>query len=263
MALIGNYSVLNKLLAQFTNGTSTAGAYAAVTPSNYQKSGMFVNRFGSFDQTGTYPIGYRPPYGFRLALRDGGMASSTQANAALSTTGNLAGGRNLEASSSFTLTVTDAQLDQIVSAVANGTLSFAKLNAILAGAANAGASGTLTFTATSALAGAKFSVTASASGSLSGAGSVLTAIGHMEAEGGGATPLSPEGLAASLLDNEDIETNYSLRESLRLILSSLAGKVSGAGTSTITIRDVNDTVNRIVATVDSNGNRTAVTKDVT
>jgi hypothetical protein len=43
--------------------------------------------------------------------------------------------------------------------------------------------------------------------------------------------------------------------------AALAGKVSGATTSTVTIRDVNDTRNRIVATVDGNGNRTALTLD--
>ena len=53
-----------------------------------------------------------------------------------------------------------------------------------------------------------------------------------------------------------------MRESLRLILSALVGKLSGAPGTTITIRDINDQIDRIVATVDSNGNRTAVTKDV-
>jgi hypothetical protein len=92
---------------------------------------------------------------------------------------------------------------------------------------------------------------------------LLTAIAFMEASAGGATPLSPEGLAQSLLDDEDIETSFSMRESLRLILSALVGKVSGAAGTTVTIRDVNDTVSRIVATVDASGNRSAVTKDVT
>lgn len=71
-------------------------------------------------------------------------------------------------------------------------------------------------------------------------------------------------IADALLDRSNgIETSYTPRQALRLILAALAGKLSGAATSTVTIRDVGDTTDRIVATVDSSGNRTAVTKDVT
>ena len=38
-----------------------------------------------------------------------------------------------------------------------------------------------------------------------------------------------------------------------------AGKGSGADSSTITFRDLNDSLNRIVATVDADGNRSALT----
>lgn len=58
-----------------------------------------------------------------------------------------------------------------------------------------------------------------------------------------------------------IETGYTLKQSMRLMLSALAGKLSGAATTTVTIRDATDNKNRIVATVDSSGNRTAVTHD--
>ncbi len=78
----------------------------------------------------------------------------------------------------------------------------------------------------------------------------------------GAAP-SANAIAAAILDLTDgIETGYTLRQALRLILAAEAGKVSGAGGTTVTIRDVTDSKNRIVATVDANGNRTAVTKDV-
>jgi hypothetical protein len=83
--------------------------------------------------------------------------------------------------------------------------------------------------------------------------------GLIQVDTGGGAVLT----ANEILDNQDIETGISFRQSLRLVLSALAGKVSGAGTTTISIRDLNDTVDRIVATVDTNGNRTAITKDVT
>jgi hypothetical protein len=61
-----------------------------------------------------------------------------------------------------------------------------------------------------------------------------------------------------------IEPGLTLREALRLVAAATAGKLSGAGTSTETIRNaVGDSKNRIVATVDSSGNRTAITYDLT
>lgn len=59
-----------------------------------------------------------------------------------------------------------------------------------------------------------------------------------------------------------IETGYTAIQTLRLILSSTAAKLSGAATTTVVIRDINDTKNRITATVDSDGNRTNITTDV-
>ena len=56
---------------------------------------------------------------------------------------------------------------------------------------------------------------------------------------------------------------YDLEEMMRLIFSSCCAKVSGGGTTTITFRDGPDSKNRITATVDVNGNRTATTLDGT
>lgn len=76
-----------------------------------------------------------------------------------------------------------------------------------------------------------------------------------------ALPLAAD-IATQILDSSDVETSVTVKEALRLVLSALAGKLSGAGTTAITIRDVNDTKDRIAATVDASGNRTAVTVDV-
>jgi hypothetical protein len=70
--------------------------------------------------------------------------------------------------------------------------------------------------------------------------------------------------ADALLDRAaGIETGYTLRQSMRIMLSSLAGKLSGAATTTVAIRDVGDSKNRITASVDADGNRSAVTLDAT
>lgn len=69
--------------------------------------------------------------------------------------------------------------------------------------------------------------------------------------------------AAGLLDlTNGIETDFTLRQSMRLMLSVLVGITSVTG-STRTFRDVNNSKNRITATVASNGDRSAVTKDAT
>jgi hypothetical protein len=67
------------------------------------------------------------------------------------------------------------------------------------------------------------------------------------------------GLVAGLAS--EVESGYDVIQSLRVILASLAGKLSGAPSGPIYIRDVGDTKNRITATVDANGNRTSVTVD--
>lgn len=60
-----------------------------------------------------------------------------------------------------------------------------------------------------------------------------------------------------------VETGLTVRQALRLALAALAGKVSGGGTTTIVMRNaVADSKPRITATVDSSGNRTAITSDV-
>lgn len=69
-------------------------------------------------------------------------------------------------------------------------------------------------------------------------------------------------IADALLDRASgVETSRTVRGALRLILAATAGKLSGADTSTILIRDTNDTKDRISATVDADGNRLAVTLD--
>jgi hypothetical protein len=70
-------------------------------------------------------------------------------------------------------------------------------------------------------------------------------------------------LATSLLDANDVESGLTVRNALRLLAAAMAGEVSGAEGATITIRSaVADDKDRIVATVDSNGNRTAITYDL-
>lgn len=54
-----------------------------------------------------------------------------------------------------------------------------------------------------------------------------------------------------------VDGAYSADDALRLLLAIGAGKASGMGTTTGVIRDINDTKNRISATQDADGNRSA------
>jgi hypothetical protein len=66
--------------------------------------------------------------------------------------------------------------------------------------------------------------------------------------------------ATQLLDQAaGVETGLTVRQQLRLAAAALFGKASGLATATVVMRDTNDTVNRITATVDVSGDRTAVT----
>jgi hypothetical protein len=72
-----------------------------------------------------------------------------------------------------------------------------------------------------------------------------------------AAPTTAQILAAGDVDG------YSLENALKLVLAALAGKLSGAATNTVTVRAADDSKARITATVDADGNRSAVTLDAT
>jgi hypothetical protein len=77
--------------------------------------------------------------------------------------------------------------------------------------------------------------------------------------------IDADALDADAVDeilDEVIEGSITLRQAVRVLLAAAAGKLAGAGTTGITIRDQADTKNRISATVDAAGNRSAVTLDV-
>lgn len=69
--------------------------------------------------------------------------------------------------------------------------------------------------------------------------------------------LSDVGVDAIL--DENIEGTHTFREMLKLFAAAIVGKSSGGGTTTVAFRDIDDTKDRIVATVTAVGNRTAIT----
>lgn len=243
--------------------TNRGGLSLGGMRNNYSQNGAIRNQFaGGYSQYQGTPRGYLAPYSWILPQKDGGISTSAgqMAAALANTSGTLGSGLPMSVAMSAELLSSEA-LGLIVALTAalsaSGTITNAQLDASAGLVASMSASGQLTNVELGAIVSM---VTAlQASGNLT-AESLVGAF--MEWNVGGPTALSPEGLAQSLLDDYDIETGYSMKEALRLILSALAGKVSGAETTTVTIRNVTDGKSRIVATVDSNGNRTSLTYDV-
>jgi len=58
-----------------------------------------------------------------------------------------------------------------------------------------------------------------------------------------------------------LEGTYTAEEVMRIVAAALAGKASGLASNAPVFRDLNDTKDRITATTDAYGNRTAVTVD--
>jgi hypothetical protein len=63
--------------------------------------------------------------------------------------------------------------------------------------------------------------------------------------------------------DEAVEGAETLRQAVRLVRAALVGRLSGAATTTVTIRDAANSKNRITATVTADGDRTDVTTDAT
>lgn len=109
--------------------------------------------------------------------------------------------------------------------------------------------------------GAGLTSLAPASTALSTATWTGTRAGYLDNLSAGVVPTASQ-TAAAVLAAGDVD-GFTLEQTLKLCLSALAAKLSGAGTTTITIRAADDSKSRITATVDASGNRSAVTLDAT
>lgn len=67
---------------------------------------------------------------------------------------------------------------------------------------------------------------------------------------------------ASAVWSSVVDGTITAEQSVRLMNAILGGKVNGAGTGTETFRNPDDNKNRVVSTVDSEGNRTTVVRDL-
>lgn len=228
---------------------------------NFVRSGPLRNFHGEARVSGestkaSRPSGLSHPYTWVMASKPGALASRLEAegSASLSAAGAL--GRNISASIAgvASIAATGQLVVSATAAVAGTSALSGNLLAALGGAATL--TGTASVTATLA---AKGWATASLAGT-SSVSATRYATGALAADITPFTELSPTSLAQAVWA-QALEAGYSAEEMMRVMAAAMAGEVSGAGTSTITIRDIADTKARITATVDGSGNRTAVTLD--
>ena len=163
MGLIGNRSVLNKSCATFLCGTSTAGAYAANTRSNWNTEKDQIHQSGFFPATSSSPEGYGLGEAYIPPRESGGLASFLSGSGSLIGTG-------------ISARLSDATMSGV------GSLT-AALGAVVTGAANLSGAGTVSANLgiltnmTAALSGsgsltANLSALVGLSSSLSGSGSI-------------------------------------------------------------------------------------------
>lgn len=105
-------------------------------------------------------------------------------------------------------------------------------------------------------------ITGSVTGSLSGSvGSVTAGVTVTTNNDKSGYTLSGAGVTA--VWGEVMEGSITAVQYMRGFSAALMGKASGLATTTAVYRDLGDTKDRITATVDASGNRTAVTRDLT
>lgn len=187
------------------------------------------------------------------------MSSRNSSIGTATATGQLAAGRNIAGTSAGVATVAGvAQLVVSGQGLAAGQATVSgNITASRNGVGSAAGSSTAT---------ASITAKAWARGVSAGVGSAVAvryATGQLVGSIAPAITLEASAFSAYLLDEEDVETGMTLRQALRLVVAATGGTVSGAGTTTITFRNaLSDTKDRITATVDSSGNRTAITYDL-
>jgi hypothetical protein len=145
-------------------------------------------------------------------------------------------------------------------AMASVTVGTGATDANIKGFARGGA----TTTGTGSVSFAKPTRLVNSPATIAGVGAVITALPKGRARPSATirvNVLSQDDVTGAVLESE-VEPGISLKHALRLTLAALAGKVSGAAGTTVTFRNPADTKNRITATVDASGNRSAVSTDL-
>lgn len=211
-------------------------------------------------KTAGYPNGYEAGGAWCLPRKGGGLSSHNRMSGAGELAAALQTAKNLEAALTGAGDISSAELALIVS-------FFAALTGAgdLVGAVSGSVKMEAALTGTGDLAadlGAIIGLSANLTGAGTLDGSNLTGLAHMAASILSYGELTPEGLRDAVW-NALLEAGLTAQDLLRLAAAGAAGKLSGAASTTVTVRDVSDQHDIVVATVDGDGNRSAITLDLT
>lgn len=293
MGLIGNYTVLNKSYARFINGTSTTGAYAANTKSNWTDSNTsFAKNINTFPKKSSIPYGYNVGEALIISRSSGGIASVNQMHGYGALTATAIQARMSQADLTGTGNISSAQISSLIKLIASLsgtgdlTASLGILTGMISTATGVGdISGNLSaIVKMSALLSGSGSVTADlkGTGSLS-ASIIIGASGYLSQDdinrltegvwNALAASFNTSGTMGEKLNGagsagnpwtELIETGFTAKDILRVLSSIAVGKTSitdlGGGNATVVFRDINDTKDRVTANM-TGSERTSVTTD--
>lgn len=281
--ILANYTQENR------NCYRTQGV-AFTNPLGQFRAPVFANFWSASDGTlnsrqySAFNNGYNTEAAWWPAYSAGGIgASEITGSGTLSATALAVKLALADLTGSGELAATGSLIVQALASITgSGGVTAANLQAFLAAVADLSGSGTLTATATGLA-----EVIAALTGSGTATGSTATALGELDADitvtgtglstanvaqavwAGLATANNTPGTMGELLNNSGaggnpwatvIEGSYTAEQMLRLIAAALLGKATATPT-TYTVRDLADTLNRIIADVDADGNRTSVTLD--
>jgi hypothetical protein len=280
-------------MAVYPNGMRTAAGFmhpyrvsGALTGLNNEQyrgdlAAQMGSRIGNFIPSAGKPDGY---VYVPLMPRVAGGLSSWRSSFTITGAGDLLQGGPMEGTASLTFTSDAASLGLIITLSGTGAASFTGGGSLALTIGMAG-DGAISLTGGGSLA-MIVPIDGTGSFGFTGLGDLK---GNIDLEGswGGAEPLSPTGLAnavwgAIATANNDpgtmgallnasgaagdpwaitLEGTYTAADLIRLIAAVSAGELSGATTTEVRIRDVSDTKDRVIATVDEFGNRTALLLD--
>lgn len=249
---------------QIFGATASNNAYPSVRQQNYARTAAARNLTageGITSELVSIPSGNRHPSAWMMPQQAGALAArNTITGEGGVTDADRWAVKLAEAalSGSGELTAIGSLVVQLIAAITgSGTISAANLQAFLAAVANLTGSGGVTDADLEGF-GAMLAALAG-DGTLDA--SVLTGIGELDADlvvtGTGLSTANVGQAVWSAL----LEAGFTAEDLLRLAAAGAAGKLSGASGTTVTVRDVSDLHDLIVATVDVDGNRTAVVID--
>lgn len=214
--------------------------------------GGFRNRFvgGLSSIFGGYANGHLAPSSFVLPTVPGSLSSYTEASGAI-TQGIIVATAAIpmDGSGTMQITVQTATMSLLAELVVNGALVLSVSSAQLSSAVAMLANGTLVITGTASL-GGLIPIEANGTLVLIPDAADMGALAFMEAEAGGPTPLSPEGLANAVWQ-KSIDGPITGEEILRVLAAVAAGKTTiddlGGGAATVVFRNLTDALDRVTA----------------